>query len=94
MKEKVLQWIRYPQDKDFHLMQAPEKEVNQFVPHALSRLCENSMPPKAVALATSSTMLLAAMELALPISYSRSQDLQYHIRGPQHGGRPSESTHV
>ena len=34
---------------------------NQFVPDALSRLCENNMPPKA-AVASSSLGLLAVME--------------------------------
>jgi len=32
----------YLQDKDFHLFQ----EVHQFVPDALSRLCENNMPAR------------------------------------------------
>ena len=35
---KVLRWKLYLQDKDFHLMHVPGKEVHQFVPDALSRL--------------------------------------------------------
>jgi hypothetical protein len=34
------------QDKDFHLCHVPGKEVHQFVPVALSRLCDNHMPAK------------------------------------------------
>jgi hypothetical protein len=59
---KVLRWKLYLQDKDFHLMHVPGKEVHQFVPDALSRLSENNMPPKAAAVVESPTMLLAAME--------------------------------
>jgi len=36
----------YLQDKDFHLYHVPGKEVHQFVPDALSRLCENNMPAR------------------------------------------------
>ena len=50
---KVLRWKLYLQDKDFHLMHVPGKEVHQFVPNALSRLCENNMPPKAVVASSS-----------------------------------------
>ena len=53
---KVLRWKLYLQDKDFHLMHVPGKEVHQFVPDALSRLCENNMPPKALAREVSSAM--------------------------------------
>ena len=42
---KVLRWKLYLQDKDFHLSHVPGKEVHQFVPDALSRLCENLIPP-------------------------------------------------
>jgi hypothetical protein len=45
---KVLRWKLYLQDKDFHLHHVPGKEVHQGVPDALSRLCENHMPPKQV----------------------------------------------
>ena len=31
---------------DFHLYHVPGKEVHQFVPDALSRLCENNMPAR------------------------------------------------
>ena len=62
MTGKVLRWKLSLQDKDFHLMHVPGKEVHQFVPDALPRLCENNMPPKALAGDASSTMLLAAME--------------------------------
>ena len=43
---KVLRWKLYLQDKDFHLCHVPGKEVQQGVPDALSRLCENHMPAK------------------------------------------------
>ena len=59
---KVLRWKLYLQDKDFHLMHVPGKEVHQFVPDALFRLCENNMPPKVLARGVSSAMLLAALE--------------------------------
>ena len=39
---KVQRWKHYLQDRDFH--HVPEKEVHQFVPDALSRLCDNHMP--------------------------------------------------
>ena len=58
---KVLRWKLYLQDKDFHLMHVPGKEVHQYVPDALSRLCENNMPPKTV-VASSSHGILAAIE--------------------------------
>ena len=45
---KVLRWKLYLQDKDFHLCHVPGKEVHQQIPDALSRLCENNMPPKHV----------------------------------------------
>ena len=45
---KVLRWKLYLQDKDFHLYHVPGKKVHQIVPDALSRLCENHMPPKQV----------------------------------------------
>ena len=35
---KVLRWKLYLQDKDFHLMHVPGKEVHQFVPDALSNM--------------------------------------------------------
>jgi hypothetical protein len=40
---KVLRLILYLQDKDFYLCPVPGKEVQQGVPDALSRLCENNM---------------------------------------------------
>ena len=43
---KVYRWKLYLQDKDFHLMHVPGKEIHQNVPDALSRLCENKLPPK------------------------------------------------
>jgi hypothetical protein len=43
---KVLRWKLYLQDFDFHLYHVPGKEVHQFVPDALSRLCENNMPAR------------------------------------------------
>jgi hypothetical protein len=43
---KVQRWKLYLQDKDFHLCHVPGKEVHQFVPDALSRLCDNLMPAK------------------------------------------------
>ena len=36
-------WKLYLQDKDFYLCRVPGKEVHQFVPDAVSRLCENHM---------------------------------------------------
>ena len=42
-------------------MHVPGKEVHQYVPDALSRLCENNMPPKTT-VASSSHGILAAME--------------------------------
>ena len=50
------------QDKDFHLIHVPGKEVHEFVPDALSRLCENNIPPKVVPVVASLAMLLAALE--------------------------------
>ena len=41
---EVQRWKLYLQDKDFHLCHVPGKEVHQFVPDALSRLCDNHMP--------------------------------------------------
>ena len=41
-------------------MHVPGKEVHQYVPDALSRLCENNMPPKTT-VASSSHGILAAM---------------------------------
>ena len=58
---KVLRWKLYLQDKDFHLMHVPGKEVHQYVPDALSRLCENNIHPKTV-VASPSHGILAAME--------------------------------
>jgi len=43
---KVLRWKRYLQDKDFHFCHVAGKEIHQGVLDALSRLCENHMPPK------------------------------------------------
>ena len=43
-------------------MHVPGKEVHQFVPDALSRLCDNNMPSKALSRDASSAMLLAALE--------------------------------
>ncbi len=40
---KVQRWKLYLQDKDFYLCHVPGKEVHQYVPDALSRLCENHM---------------------------------------------------
>ena len=40
---KVQRWELYLLDKDFYLCHVPGKEVHQFVPDALSRLCENHM---------------------------------------------------
>ena len=42
---KVLRWKFYLQDKDFDLYHVPGKEEHQFGPDALSRLCENNIPP-------------------------------------------------
>ena len=42
---KVLRWKLYLKDKDFDLYHVPGKEEHQFVPDALSRLCENHIPP-------------------------------------------------
>ena len=46
LTKKVLRWKLYLQDKDFYLCHVPGKEVNQGVPDALSRLCENMMPAR------------------------------------------------
>ena len=43
---KVQRLKLYLQDKDFYLCHVPGKEVRQFVPDALSRLCVNHMPVK------------------------------------------------
>ena len=40
---KVQRWKLYLQDKHFYLCHVPEKEVHQYVPDALLRLCENHM---------------------------------------------------
>ena len=48
-------------------MHVPGKEVHQFIPDALSRLCENNMPPKTLAKDVSSAMLLAALESSFHI---------------------------
>ncbi len=40
---KVQRWKLYLQEKDFYLCHVPGKEVHQYVPDALSRLCENHM---------------------------------------------------
>ena len=42
----VQRWKRYLQDKDFYLCHVPGKEVYEFVPDALPRLCDNHMPEK------------------------------------------------
>ena len=62
----MLRWKLYLQDKDFHLMHVPGKEVDRFVSDALSRLCENNLPPKA-AVASSSLGILAVMETTFHI---------------------------
>ncbi len=43
MTGKVQRWKLYLQDKDFYLCHVPGKEVHQYVPDALSSLCENHM---------------------------------------------------
>jgi len=43
---KVLRWKLYLQDKDFRIYHVPGKEVHQFIPDILSRLCENNMPAR------------------------------------------------
>jgi len=43
LTEKIQRWKLYLQDKDFYLCHVPGKEVHQFVPDALSRLCVNHM---------------------------------------------------
>ena len=43
---KVQRWKLYMQDKDFYLCHVPGNELHQFVPDALSRLCDNHMPVK------------------------------------------------
>ncbi len=40
---KVQRWKLYLQDKDIYLYHVPGEEVHQFVPDALSHLCENHM---------------------------------------------------
>jgi len=40
---KVQRWKLYLQDKDIYLCNVPGKEVHQYDPDALSRLCENHM---------------------------------------------------
>jgi len=40
---KVQRWKLYLQDKDFYQCHVPRKEVHQFIPDALSRLCEYHM---------------------------------------------------
>jgi len=40
---KIQRWKLYLQDNDFCLCRDPRKEVHQFVPDALSRLCDNHM---------------------------------------------------
>jgi len=42
---QVLRWKLYLQDKDFDLIHVPGKEKHQFVPDALSRLCDSNVPP-------------------------------------------------
>jgi hypothetical protein len=42
---QVLRWKLYLQDKDFDLIHVPRKKKNQFVPGALSRLCDSNVPP-------------------------------------------------
>ena len=78
---KVLRWKLYLQDKDFHLMHVPGKEVHQYVPDALSRLCEYNMLPKPVVDAPMS-ILLAAMEPTFHILngiYNKIAAVHYYI---------------
>ena len=43
---KVLLWKLYLQDKNFDFTYVKGKSLRQFVPDALSRLCENNMSPQ------------------------------------------------
>ena len=43
---KVLRWKLYLQDKNFDFTYVKGKSLRQFVPDALSRLCENNMSPQ------------------------------------------------
>ena len=69
-------------DKDFHLMHVSSEEVHQFVTDALSRLCENNMPPKA-AVASSSLGILAVITFHIPDAIFRVITLSLiHISEP------------
>ena len=46
---KVLRWKLYLQDKNCDVTYVQGKSKRQFVPDALSRLCENNMPPQQIA---------------------------------------------
>ena len=62
---KVLRWKLYLQDKNFDLYHVPGKEVHQFVPDALSRLCANNVPMMAERMIVA---LIPMMVLPLDVS--------------------------
>ena len=71
---KVLRWKLYLQDKDFDLYHVPGKEEHQFVPDALSRLCENHIPPPPTLAARSIVALRPVIEIPQDI-YDRLSSL-------------------
>jgi hypothetical protein len=65
---KVLRWKLYLQDKNFDLYHVPGKEVHQFVPDNLSRLCANNVPPPPTLAEKMIVALVPMMVLPLKIS--------------------------
>ena len=70
---KVLRWKLYLQDKNFDLYHVPGKEVHQFVPDNLSRLCANNVPPPPTLAEKMIVALVPMMVLPLKISEKLSQ---------------------
>ena len=66
---KVQRWKLSLQDKDFYLCHVPGKEVHQFVPYALSRLCDNHMPAKKARSQLTRGIKLSWSRLSLSIAY-------------------------
>jgi len=71
---KVLRWKLYLQDKNFDLYHVAGKEMHQFVPDALSRLCVNNNPPPLTATESMLVVLRPAIHLD-PETYRLIQEV-------------------
>ena len=86
---KVLRWKLYLQDKDFDLNHVPDKEEQQFVPDALSRLCMNNIQDL-----RGHYHLVSDLEASTTSVLDDQSRLQaYSDRTPDTGGTCGYSTH-